>query len=148
MSISAGLEAILLTATNTPEVNQAVPLWEAILTLLGSLFILAGALFTAAAALGLFRFKDLFARMHAATKPQMLGLLLICVGITLTWRTWHWALVCTVVVAIQLLAAPIGSHMLGRTAYRTKVGQMSALVADELGQDTKEKNSNEDSLRG
>ena len=43
----------------------------------------AGALLTLVAALGILRFPDVLTRMHSATKPQVLGLLLVLVGLGL-----------------------------------------------------------------
>ena len=39
-----------------------------------------GALLTLIAAVGILRFPDVLTRMHSATKPQVLGLLLILAG--------------------------------------------------------------------
>lgn len=106
-----------------------------VMNLVGASLLLLGVIFTFLAALGLFTFTDLFSRMHAASKPQMLGLLLICGGIMLTMRSWHWTLACLLVLVLQLIAAPVGSHLLGRAAYRSGVGELSELVADELAED-------------
>ncbi len=108
---------------------------DAWLDLLGGALILTGALFTFLSALGLFRFRSLYARMHAATKPQMLGLLLLCAGIFFTFRTWQWALACVLVIGIQMVAAPVASHLMSRTAYRTKMGDTEDLLLDELSAD-------------
>ena len=48
--------------------------------------ILIGALLCLTAAIGLLRFRDVPTRLHAATKPQVLGLLLICLAIALSLR--------------------------------------------------------------
>lgn len=40
----------------------------------------AGAAFTAVGALGVLRFPDLLTRLHAATKPHTIGLLLVLAG--------------------------------------------------------------------
>lgn len=114
----------------------ATPTWIPVIELIGAVLLLIGALFTLIAAIGLFRFHDLYARMHAATKPQMLGLMLICGGIALTLHTWYWVFLCTLVVAIQMLAAPVGSHLLGRAAYRTGVAELGNLTVDELAEDS------------
>lgn len=102
----------------------------------GAILLVFGAAFTMIAALGLFRFKELFARMHAASKPQMLGLMLLCGGMALTFRTWQWLALCTLVVALQMVAAPVASHLLGRTAYRTEEGERGYLAVDDLTEDT------------
>lgn len=106
-----------------------------VLDLVGAVLLLLGAFFTAVAALGLFRFGGLFTRMHAATKPQMLGLMLLCAGITVSLRTWQWFLTCTLVIAIQMVAAPVASHLLGRTGYRTEPEELTHLTVDELAED-------------
>ncbi len=111
------------------------PTWAQWADLIGALFILVGAAFTFISALGLFRFSSLYARMHAATKPQMLGLLFLCTGIVLTLRTWQWALVAVLVVGIQMVAAPVASHIMSRAAYRTRAGNLEDLMLDELGED-------------
>ena len=49
-------------------------------------FLIGGAAMSVAAAIGLLRFPDLMSRMHAATKPQVLGLLLMLAALGLTWQ--------------------------------------------------------------
>ena len=58
--------------------------WAQILDLAGAISLLLGAGLALVGAIGLVRLPDLFARMHAATKPQTLGLLLILLGLALT----------------------------------------------------------------
>lgn len=106
--------------------------WVNIFDVTGAICLLIGCTFTLIAALGLFRFHDVFTRMHAASKPQLLGLLFICTGITLHFRTWHWLAVCTLIIAIQVVAAPVGSHLLGRTAYRDGLVNRQTLIRDDL----------------
>ena len=55
--------------------------------LIGALFILIGALLCLGAAIALRRFPDVLTKMHAITKPQVLGLITITVGIALSLRT-------------------------------------------------------------
>ena len=50
--------------------------------------VLLGAFLCFAAAVGLVRFPDVLSRMHAATKPQTLGLILFAVGVELSLRSW------------------------------------------------------------
>lgn len=107
----------------------------AVLDLIGAVLLLVGAVFTFISALGLFTFRSLYARMHAATKPQMLGLLSLCAGIAISLRTWQWVLACILVVSIQMVAAPVASHLMSRAAYRTRMGDIEDLLLDELGED-------------
>ena len=51
--------------------------WEQIADVLGLAALAAGSLLCLSAAIGINRLPDFFSRMHAATKPQVLGLLLV-----------------------------------------------------------------------
>ena len=50
---------------------------DAALDLAAVILILIGALLCLTAAIGLLRFRDVPTRLHAATKPQVLGLVLV-----------------------------------------------------------------------
>jgi multicomponent Na+:H+ antiporter subunit G len=56
-----------------------------VLDVLAAALTLAGAALALVAGVGMVRFPDVFARMHAATKPATLGLLLIVLGALLAW---------------------------------------------------------------
>lgn len=94
--------------------------------------LLCGALLSLAAGLGLLRFPDLLSRMHAATKPQVLGLLLILAGTALRLGTVVDTTTLVLVGAFQLTTAPIAAHMVGRAAYRSGRYRRDLLVTDEL----------------
>ena len=67
------------------------------------------------AAVGLFRLPDTLARMHAATKPATLGVLLCAVGAGLRLADPSDSAKIVVIVVLQLVSAPIGAHILGRS---------------------------------
>ena len=48
--------------------------------------LVLGALLTLIAGIGILRFPDVLTRMHSATKPQVLGLLVIVLGLGLRLR--------------------------------------------------------------
>lgn len=100
--------------------------------IVAGVLMVAGALLSLGAAIGLLRFPDLLTRMHAATKPQVLGSLLLLTALGLELRSW--ALVPLLVVAwiFQLLTVPVSAHMVGRAGYRTKHVDKTALTVDEL----------------
>ena len=54
-----------------------------VLEVVSAVLLVLGALLALTAAIGLLRFPDTLARMHAATKPQTLGLLLVLAGTAL-----------------------------------------------------------------
>ena len=97
-----------------------------------AVFMVVGALMSLGAAIGLLRFPDLLSRMHAATKPQVLGLFLLLAAIGLQMRTWWVWPVLAVAWIFQLLTVPVSAHMVGRAGYRTKHLHRELLTADEL----------------
>jgi multicomponent Na+:H+ antiporter subunit G len=102
---------------------------------IAAVFILLAAFLTLAAAVGLLRFPDSLARLHAATKPQILGLIFIVLAIALSVRSWQVLLLLIPVVVFQLLTSPISAHMVGRAGYRTGDFDPDVLTADELAPD-------------
>jgi multicomponent Na+:H+ antiporter subunit G len=94
--------------------------------------LLCGAALSLAAGLGLTRFPDLLSRMHAATKPQVLGLLLILSGTALRLATVVDITTLVLVGVFQLATGPVAAHMVGRAAYRAGQFRRDLLVTDEL----------------
>lgn len=101
------------------------------LEVLSSVLLVSGVLLAVVAGIGLVRLPDLFSRMHAATKPATLGLVLVLLGALLRVRTGGDAAKLLLVGAFTFLTAPVGAHMLGRSAYRSGTGTAD-LVVDEL----------------
>jgi multicomponent Na+:H+ antiporter subunit G len=97
-----------------------------------AVLLLTGVLLAVVAALGLVRLPDVFSRMHAATKPTTLGLLLVTVGAALRMEEGEDAVELLLVAAFQFLTAPVAAHMIGRAAYRTGAGAREQLVVDDL----------------
>jgi len=91
-----------------------------------------GAVMSLGAAVGLLRFPDLMSRMHAATKPQVLGLFLLLASVGLQLRTWWVWPVLFVAWIFQVLTVPVSAHMVGRAGYRTKHLHRELLTTDEL----------------
>lgn len=79
-----------------------------------AVLLLAGGVLAAAAGLGLVRFPDVLSRMHAATKPATLGLVLVAAGASLRLRDLPDLTEVVLIVALQFLTAPVGAHLLGR----------------------------------
>lgn len=98
-----------------------------------SVCLVAGSFLCLTAGLGLVRFPDVLNRMHAATKPQVLGVLLVMTGavIRLTGQPIVWMLV--LVGVFQLLTAPVSAHLVSRVAYRRRHVRRDLLLVDELG---------------
>ncbi|MET3205617.1 MULTISPECIES: monovalent cation/H(+) antiporter subunit G [unclassified Arthrobacter] len=112
--------------------NPEAGVVDNVIDTVSAVFLLVGALMSLAAAVGLLRFPDLLSRMHAATKPQVLGLFLLLAAIGLQMRTW-WVWPALLVAWIfQLLTVPVSAHMVGRAGYRTKHLHRELLSSDEL----------------
>lgn len=107
---------------------------NAFIDVLTAICLLVGAAMSLAAAIGLLRFPDLLSRMHAATKPQVLGLLLMLTAVGLESRSWALAPLLLVAWLFQLLTVPVSAHMVGRAGYRTKHRRPELLSVDELDQ--------------
>ena len=94
--------------------------------------VLAGAFLCLTAGLGLVRFPDVLTRMHAGTKPQVLGVLLIMIGGAIRLQGWSATWMLLLVAAFQLLTAPVSAHMISRVAYRRRHVRRDLLLVDEL----------------
>jgi multicomponent Na+:H+ antiporter subunit G len=99
--------------------------------LLSELLIVAGAAWSVLAAIGIWRFDDIYARMHAATKTTTLGVLLVVSGTALSLGGFDAA---KVLLAGLLLfpTAPIGAHLVGRAVHRTGDADVRIDTVDEL----------------
>ncbi|WP_426988690.1 monovalent cation/H(+) antiporter subunit G [Pseudarthrobacter sp. Y6] len=112
--------------------NPEASVVDNVIDTVSAVFLVVGALMSLAAAVGLLRFPDLLSRMHAATKPQVLGLFLLLAAIGLQLRTWWVWPVLLVAWIFQLLTVPVSAHMVGRAGYRTKHLHRELLSSDEL----------------
>ncbi|MBE7160556.1 MAG: monovalent cation/H(+) antiporter subunit G [Williamsia herbipolensis] len=83
-----------------------------------AVLVLLGALLALTAAIGVLRFPDTLTRMHATTKPQTFGLLLVLLAamIRLSGSVDFGMLVLSGLFA--LITAPVIAHRIGRLAYQ------------------------------
>jgi len=110
---------------------------DPVLDVLAAVLLLAGASLALAASIGVLRFVDVLSRMHAATKPQVLGIVLCLAGAGLRLRDSVdvWMLVLT--GAFQLVTAPVAAHLIARLAYRTRHVRRDRLHIDDLATATR-----------
>lgn len=100
--------------------------------------ILLGAALALIAGIGLQRFDDVFSRMHSATKPATLGLLLVLAGAALRLQDTGAVTKLALVVVLQFATAPVGSHLVGRAAYGAGARASAAGHIDELASSEQE----------
>ncbi|MFT4086361.1 MAG: monovalent cation/H(+) antiporter subunit G [Gordonia sp. (in: high G+C Gram-positive bacteria)] len=86
--------------------------------IISAVFILTGSLLALTASIGLVRFPDTLSRMHAATKPQTFGMILVLLGtlIRLEGHADGGMLILTGMFA--LITAPVIAQRVGRLVYR------------------------------
>jgi multicomponent Na+:H+ antiporter subunit G len=86
----------------------------AVRDVVSAVLMLSGSLLAVISSIGIHRLGSTRARMHATTKPATLGVLLCGVGAVVQFADVSDIAKVLVVVILQLVGAPIGSHMLGR----------------------------------
>ena len=101
--------------------------------ILGGLLLIVGSAFILLAAIGVVRFDDIYARMHAAAKAPALGVICIGVGASLIIGSLDALIVAVLVVVLQLISGPVGAHILARSVYRRLDPHLDG--PDELARD-------------
>ncbi len=86
-----------------------------------SVAIVVGALMSLLAGIAVLRFPDTMSRIHAATKPQVLGIMLLMVGVGLRLQSPGVIGVLVLIVVLQFVTAPVSAHLTVRAAYRRRV---------------------------
>lgn len=99
-----------------------------------AVLLLTGVTLSLVAGIGILRFPGLYSRMHAATKPSTLGLLLVLAGAALRMADPGDVVELALVAAFQLLTAPVAAHMVGRAAYRSGAAGTRNAEVDELAE--------------
>lgn len=103
------------------------------LDILGAILLVLGSSLILIAAIGVLRFPDTLARAHALGVASSLGILCVMLGMVVGLRDLGGGAKAVLTVIFITLTAPVGSHMLGRAAYR--FGQFPLdLRKDELAE--------------
>jgi len=84
-------------------------------TLITTIFFFFGAFFIFVSAIGLVRFPDLYARMHAVTKATSFGLLLLIIGTAIFFNTGAVWIKALLVAVFIYLTAPLASHSIAQS---------------------------------
>lgn len=99
-----------------------------------SLVLLAGVM-SLAAGVGMLRLPDTMQRLHAGAKPQVLGVILICIALMLRVPSIPVLALGSLVIVFQMLTQPIAAHMAARTSYRQDAYIAELMVHDEMADD-------------
>ncbi len=107
---------------------EILPIIGGIVTLMGALFLLLGAV-------GVLRMPDSYNRIQAGTKATTLGTLLFLLGIGIASPGWFPKLF--VLILFILFTNPVSSHVLARAAHSIGIQLTEKTVVDKL-KDTRE----------
>jgi multicomponent Na+:H+ antiporter subunit G len=102
--------------------------------ILGDGLVLAGAVLAALAGIGQVRFGDLFTRMHIATKPATLGILLVGTGAMFRIDVPGAISLLGLMIILQFVTGPVSAHLVGRAAHRHGDWDREAAVVDHLAE--------------
>jgi multicomponent Na+:H+ antiporter subunit G len=97
----------------------------------GELALLVGSVFVLIAAIGIVRFDDVLARMHALAKASTLGVLLVLLGAAISLHDANDITSLILAAVVQVLASPPASNMLSRATYLAKDIPQRIDVVDE-----------------
>jgi len=78
--------------------------------------LLISAIVVLIASVGIWRFKNLYARMHVVTKVSSLGLLLLLIGVNLLFLDWFVLLESAIVFGVLVFLSPVAAHVIARAA--------------------------------
>lgn len=82
--------------------------------------LVLGALMSALAGIAVLRFPDVMSRIHAATKPQVLGIMLLMLGVGLRLESAAVIGLLVLIVVVQFVTAPVSAHLVVRAAHRRR----------------------------
>jgi multicomponent Na+:H+ antiporter subunit G len=90
---------------------------SAAITILTGVMLVIGALFALVASIGIVRLKDVYMRMHAASKAGTLGSGLMLIALAIYASDLGVTTRAVAGVVFFLLTAPISAHLLAKAAY-------------------------------
>ncbi|AFA71887.1 putative monovalent cation/H+ antiporter subunit G [Gordonia polyisoprenivorans VH2] len=101
--------------------------------IVSAVFLTIGALMAVTAAIGILRFPDTLSRMHSATKPQTLGLLMMLIGAMVSIGGTHVDMGMLVLAGLfALITAPVVAHRIGRLVYQEQRAQDGLMSRDQM----------------
>src|SRR6185436_11635743 len=90
--------------------------------IIASVCLVVGAFMSLLAGIAVLRFPDTMSRIHAATKPQVLGIMLLMLGVGLRIGSPGVIGMLVLIVILQFVTAPVSAHLTVRVAFRNAKG--------------------------
>lgn len=110
---------------------------EIIIVSLITFFLIGGAFFTIVSAVGVIRLPDTYTRLHAASKSSTLGVGMTLIGVFI-YFAYYLAEVDTqllLAVLFIFISAPVGAHLVARSAFHSDVEPYQLTILNELKRD-------------
>lgn len=92
----------------------------------------AGTLFILLAAFGLLKMPDFYMRVSISTKAITLGTGLILIATAVSFNEFSITSRVLAIIIFIILTAPVAAHMIGRSAYFTKVYMWDKSIINDL----------------
>ena len=90
--------------------------------IVGNIIIVIGAIFMAFGVIGLFRFRDFYARILVTAKIDTVGAITIIIGIAFRHGASFFSLKLVLLVLLILVLNPLAAHIIARSAYSSAGG--------------------------
>ena len=103
-------------------------------TVVGSVFLVLGALIIASAALGLLKLPDVYTRTSAVGTAAGLGVAFMIVGVIVLDFSALTLLKGILAIVAQLVTSAVGSYVLARASYMTGSKPVETTIPDELAE--------------
>jgi multicomponent Na+:H+ antiporter subunit G len=106
------------------------------MNIIGLIVMSCGLFFLTVTVIGLIRLPGFFARVHAVSKSETLGLALVFIGLMIHEGVTLVSLKYGLIILFVAIANPVGAHVLTRAAVRTGILPVHArLVTPSPGQE-------------
>ena len=115
--------------------------------MIGELVTLAGAVLVLLSAVGVIRFPDALARMHALTKASTVGVVLVAVGSAFVLPTANDITSALAAALLQILTLPISASLLGRATYLARGSQIASTPSTSSPTSSDDRRRRTDDLR-
>lgn len=99
--------------------------------IIAAILVLSGSALALSAAIGVVRFPDTLSRMHAASKPQVLGLLLVLAGAAVRLHGHPDVGMIILAGLFTIITAPVVANRVGQLAYQEQ-DLDDILIKDEM----------------
>lgn len=103
--------------------------------IVAEIIMVAGAFLVFVSAVGVTRFRDVLARMHALSKASTMGFVGVMVGAALGLDDHHDVALVALAALLQVLTSPISANLMSRATYLSIGVERRVDDTDELAGD-------------